>query len=681
MAQNPSSGFPQASWLAQQNRLGQVPPSNTGEGGYSPYDPMQNIAQQAVQNPNAGDKYQQAAVADGTTNPDGTKKEKPGWGPKIPGVSTMAGDADAGEIGAATVLGMGTGGLAYYLTKKNSKTGVERHIEYAEKLDGLPIIKNISSGLNSIKAPGFLANKDWYKYWSLNYMPELDCKGNQANADKLEAHIIKHQQGVHVERSLKNFNKALQPKRSVWALGINKSYDLTGTYQGLHKVLIEDNQKVLDLHRQLVHEKLGKPTAFKSAKEAHEFYDGLNDTQIEALRKGEPLSTEKVPGLKSGQTITPGGFKYPINSKEDFARATYFDKTHLQDLTKTDEIQKHIANGTALEKVVQTQEIKRAYLQQKVNDKSASPEEKALLKRLSGTHDFLDKGVLQSSGVAGGNIRDKAKMTAEMRRRGVGSIGKFHVTTMEHMKNIFGGEMMMGSMGKNKMAAIPMLIFGSLVSSAMVIAPAIHAGNQADKGDKTKSFLENFVGFGICNFIGWELGRRFLAGTGLMHKILGRHSLKHPLKFMKPIPGFLGKWAGRTTLGGFATELVAMFAAGAIAESMGKKVVDLFFPGNGNNKDKNKNTQAANAISISGQDTASFGSPAGGVAGKPYFGASSNTGAAQTSPSGNTDTGNSGPQDSQYQDILNSTTLKNADSMIKNPYGNSNQQPYGLSGA
>jgi len=678
MAQNPSSGFSQASWMAQQNRLGQVPPSSSGEGGYSA-DPMQALAQQAIQNPNAGDQYKQAAIAANEgTNPDGTKKEKPGWGPKIPGVSTMAGDADAGEIGAATVMGMGTGGLAYYLTKENSKTKVARHIEYAEKLDGLPGIKQVSSGLNSLKAPSFLANKDWYKYWSLSYPKELN--GKPLEGPELEAHIIQHQQGIHVERSLKNFNKGLQPKRSVWALGLNKSHDLTSTYNGLHTELTKDNQKVLDLHRQLVHEKLGFRPNFESPEKAKAFYKTLNATQLEALSKGDPLLTDEVPGLKSGKTVKPSGFKYPITSEADFARATYFDKTHLQDLTKTDEIKQHIADGTALEKVVRTQDVKRAYLQQKVNDNTASKEEKALLKRLSGTHDFLDKGVLQSTGVAGGNIRDKAKMTAEMRKRGVGSIGKFYVNTMDHMKNIFGGEMMMGSMGKNKMAAIPMLIFGSLVSSAMVIAPAIHAGNQADKGDKTKSFLENFVGFGICNFIGWELGRRFLAGTGLMHKILGRHSLKHPLKFMKPIPGFLGRWAGRTTLGGFATELVAMFAAGAIAESMGKKVVDLFFPGNGNKKDKDKNAQAANAMSISGQDTASFGSPSGAV-GQPYFGASSNNaGAAQASPSGNTGTGNSGSQDSQYQDILNSSMVKNADSIIQQPNPNK-QQPYGLSGA
>jgi hypothetical protein len=497
MGQTAGNPFPQPSWLAQQ--LQAMP--GKSPAGVSP-DPMQAMAYQSLQNPNAGDQFQALPGSNQTQN--GDEKKKNWGGPQIPVLSSLAGGATIGEM----LLAMGGGGALGYAINFLSQS--DRMMHHAQLMEKIPGFGHISRGLDGTFMPESLRKQDWWRYYTMSH-PEADTAFDKAMQAKKAGNegakvlhleeareiLTKNAQDVHLTRTVRSLNGHFNASRR-WSAPWSKSKDVSAHYDALHQAV-----------------------------------GGIN---LKELAKSPELA-----------------------KKHDLENIVNSLKAHID----------HLEKQTKLSK-----------------------ENQHLLHALNGAHDHLEKGLLLESGVAAGSIKDSVEMALKAREANLGVFGKGYISFLHQMRNIFCGDFLTaGSDLKGKGLAGLMkgaggMAFGILVSSAMVIAPAIHAGNEADKGDKKKAFFENFIGFGIFNFIGWEMGRRFLARTGIVQKLMGRHALKHPLKIFGN-KKYGSQWARRMTLVGFGTELLAMFAFGSLAQSGGEWLSHKIF-----GKPKKKEEQA-----------------------------------------------------------------------------------------
>jgi hypothetical protein len=94
----------------------------------------------------------------------------------------------------------------------------------------------------------------------------------------------------------------------------------------------------------------------------------------------------------------------------------------------------------------------------------------------------------------------------------------------------------------------------------------------AEPGDKVAAFFYNLLGFGLGNFVGWEIGKQILNRTEIIMKLLPNIGAKHllgPLKFLPLL--------GRITIGGFITEIIAMFILSKPFEMAGEWIANLIF--------------------------------------------------------------------------------------------------------
>ncbi len=203
----------------------------------------------------------------------------------------------------------------------------------------------------------------------------------------------------------------------------------------------------------------------------------------------------------------------------------------------------------------------------------------------------------------------QAKLTANLVSRDVGPIGRTIALAGQYLQRIFNGDTMsMGGSGKRWFNAG---MLGPVFAGALIWGQSINKASKAQDGEKVKTFFHDFFGTGIANFIGWELGRKWLNSSGLIHKALGRFNTKRPFDnvigrnmpifgerfgkkvgdpivkafganwFTKGVRGFLGTGLGgmmaRLSLGGLATELVAMFVFGSAFQWIGEKFSHLIF--------------------------------------------------------------------------------------------------------
>lgn len=246
------------------------------------------------------------------------------------------------------------------------------------------------------------------------------------------------------------------------------------------------------------------------------------------------------------------------------------------------------------------------YLEQlEKNGKKLAPEEAKILQRLRGAKERISglKGHYKPSYEA------QAKLTANLVSRDVGPIGRTIALAGQYLQRIFNGDTMsMGGSGKRWFNAS---MLGPVFAGALIWGQSINKASKAQDGEKVKTFFHDFFGTGIANFIGWELGRKWLNSTGLTHKVLGRFNTKRPFDnvigrnmpifgerfgklvgdpivktfganwFTKGVRGFLGTGLGgmmaRLSLGGLATELVAMFVFGSAFQWVGEKFSHLIF--------------------------------------------------------------------------------------------------------
>jgi hypothetical protein len=203
------------------------------------------------------------------------------------------------------------------------------------------------------------------------------------------------------------------------------------------------------------------------------------------------------------------------------------------------------------------------------------------------------------------SYESQAKLAAKLAQDKIGPIGRTIALGGQYLQRIFNGETLsMGSKGFLNKG-----LLGPIAAGALIFGMSFKKSKEAKEGEKTKTFFHDFFGSGIANFIGWELGKKWLNSTGLFHKVLGRFATKRPFDATRVgrwMPFFgenfgkmvqkacggenilakglglitgkgLGGFFSRLTLGGLATELTAMFAFGSGMQWVGEKIAHAIF--------------------------------------------------------------------------------------------------------
>lgn len=275
-------------------------------------------------------------------------------------------------------------------------------------------------------------------------------------------------------------------------------------------------------------------------------------------------------------------------------------KEQLFDFSKKDAKWLKQADNLTFDKSLNQVKAQVHYLE-KVKEK-LTPDEKKILERLRGFKERV--GGLRNHYKPG--YEAQARLTAKLAAEGTGPVGRTIAMGGQYLQRIFNGDTMrMGGKG----------FFGSLLGPAMaggfIFGQSIQKASKAQKGEKTETFFHDLLGTGISNFVGWELGRKWLNSSGVMPKVLGRFATKRPFDnvigghlpivgerfgklvgnplvktfgenwFTKGVRGLLGTGLGgltaRLTLGGLATEIAAMLVFGTIFQKVGEGISHLIF--------------------------------------------------------------------------------------------------------
>lgn len=179
--------------------------------------------------------------------------------------------------------------------------------------------------------------------------------------------------------------------------------------------------------------------------------------------------------------------------------------------------------------------------------------------------------------------REQTKLSARLQLKGTGPVGRLFANGVHYLKRIFNGDTL--RMGGNAAAegatqttlqtlkstlskfALPGL------AGALIFGSSVKKAEKAKDGEKTQTFFHDFMGTAIGNFIGWEFGRKVLNSFQFAGKLLGKHSLNTlPRVFGRTIP-----LLGSITLGGFVTEMIAMFVIGGVFQNIAEKISDAIF--------------------------------------------------------------------------------------------------------
>jgi hypothetical protein len=207
-------------------------------------------------------------------------------------------------------------------------------------------------------------------------------------------------------------------------------------------------------------------------------------------------------------------------------------------------------------------------------------DERFILKRLTATHSRL-RGL---NGLYKPSFESAAVTTARLSAKGTGFAGRMIKGVGLILQQNFSGATAVG--GRMGVGANPVTTGGShafaqktvwsglkqargfllpaIFGLGMILATSIHRYNKAKPGEKKAAFFHDFLGFGVGNLVGWELGRRFLTGVGFS-RVFGKQAARIVLP--------LANW----TLGGVATELTAMFLVAGQSQKLLEKVSHVFF--------------------------------------------------------------------------------------------------------
>lgn len=159
----------------------------------------------------------------------------------------------------------------------------------------------------------------------------------------------------------------------------------------------------------------------------------------------------------------------------------------------------------------------------------------------------------------------------------VGPIGRFFANSANYLKRIMGGHTMnMGAKKTGEAAAkeggsLFGKLFGPFLAGGIIFGMALGEAKKADEGDKVKSFFHNLFGTGLGQFIGWEVGKRFM--RPLMNTIAPSFSGKLLLGRLARFVPLLG----RVTWGGFIAEMTAMFILSIPFQKAGEWLANTIF--------------------------------------------------------------------------------------------------------
>lgn len=291
-------------------------------------------------------------------------------------------------------------------------------------------------------------------------------------------------------------------------------------------------------------------------------------------------------------------YKAKLNT-ERVAALKWADKTPAFTSKQADWLAAHTQQGR-FQNVMNATQAKLEVLEELGG--KATKEQKQLFQSLRG----LKERISGLNNLYKPSYEAQAKLAANLARDGVGPIGRTIALGGQYLQRIFNGETL--SMGAKK-GFMNWSLLGPVAAGAMIFGMAFKKANHAKEGEKTKTFFHDFFGSGVANFIGWELGKKWLNSTGLFHKVLGRFATKRPFdatSMGRWIPFFgenCGKWVqkacggqtmaaqglgtvfgkglggffSRLTLGGLATELTAMFVFGSGMQWVGEKVAHVIF--------------------------------------------------------------------------------------------------------
>lgn len=311
---------------------------------------------------------------------------------------------------------------------------------------------------------------------------------------------------------------------------------------------------------------------------------------------------QKLESEFSGDALTT--YKAKLN-KEREAALQWAQKTPAFTRKQADWLAAHTQQGR-FQNVMNATQAKLEVLEE-LGSKATKEQQqlyqtlRGLKERISGLNSFYKP-----------SYEAQAKLAANLARDGVGPIGRTIALGGQYLQRIFNGETL--SMGSKKahrgfMGFMNMSLLGPLAAGALIFGMSFKKANHAKEGEKTKTFFHDFFGSGIANFIGWELGKKWLNSTGLFHKVLGRFATKRPFdatrigrwmpffgenfgkmvqkacgggnmaaKVMGTVFGKgLGGFFSRMTLGGLATELTAMFVFGSGIQWVGEKIAHVIF--------------------------------------------------------------------------------------------------------
>ncbi|WP_373531657.1 hypothetical protein [Vampirovibrio sp.] len=276
-----------------------------------------------------------------------------------------------------------------------------------------------------------------------------------------------------------------------------------------------------------------------------------------------------------------------------------------------------------------------------------SPDEKQILQKLRG----LKERIRGLKGHYKPAYEAQAKLTAKLAEGNVGPLGRMMALSGQYIQRIFNGDTL--SLGSKSIFNASLL--GPLMAGGFLFGMSLQKAKNAKEGEKTRTFFHDFFGTGIANFVGWELGRKWLNSSTAFHKLLGKFGTMRPFdnavgsripifgerfgkgvqkllggegsRFAKGMGTVFGKGIGgffaRLTMGGLATELIAMFAIGSAFQFGGEKIAHLIFGKPSKDSLDGKGKQPAQAPQ--GIITPPGMQPAGGMAPNPMSKASVNS--------------------------------------------------------
>jgi hypothetical protein len=196
----------------------------------------------------------------------------------------------------------------------------------------------------------------------------------------------------------------------------------------------------------------------------------------------------------------------------------------------------------------------------------------------------------------------QAAQSERLAAKGVGSVGRGVAGLSLYTQRIFGGDtlnsMMGGKLGKTAEQGADKLfsmgkIFPAALGGAFIFGSAISKARKAKDGEKTSTFMHDFLGVGIGSMVGWEVGQKVLTAIGfrgMMDKVgnkIGLGNISNRLltpgrglleKFMSPATVTkITKFLPKLTLGGTAVGLIGMFVFGGLFQKVFEKASDSIF--------------------------------------------------------------------------------------------------------